>query len=234
LTSDGSLRSASSPQSRVNCQWISSIDGIEQFPNPVDRADQERLRDLHAEKERKPLLSLEAARANPHRVDFSDVPVPEFTGRREVEVDLATLRDYIDWQFFFHAWELKGKYPAILDNPAARELFDDATELLDEALMHGEHLVDRQEPDPISGQANGLASRFLQQPRDYPRGLRRGPFGQPKLRQQSLIGAQSAFDAHKLDGLGDPHRPRDDGGDGKPDQHHLHDNVGAEEHAPRR
>ncbi len=41
---------------------------------------------------------------------------------------------YIDWQFFFHAWELKGKYPAILDNPAARELFDDATELLDEIV----------------------------------------------------------------------------------------------------
>ena len=34
---------------------------------------------------------------------------------------------YIDWQFFFHAWELKGKFPAILDQPAARELYDDAT-----------------------------------------------------------------------------------------------------------
>ena len=33
---------------------------------------------------------------------------------------------YIDWQFFFHAWDLKGKFPAILDNPAARELYDDA------------------------------------------------------------------------------------------------------------
>ncbi len=43
-----------------------------------------------------------------------------------VEPDLATLREYIDWQFFFHAWELKGKFPAILEQPAARELFDDA------------------------------------------------------------------------------------------------------------
>ena len=33
---------------------------------------------------------------------------------------------YIDWQFFFHAWELKGKFPAILEQPAARELYDDA------------------------------------------------------------------------------------------------------------
>ena len=35
---------------------------------------------------------------------------------------------YIDWQFFFHAWELKGKFPAILERPEARELYDDATD----------------------------------------------------------------------------------------------------------
>src|SRR5207237_5264922 len=90
-----------------------------------NRVDQERLRDLHAEKERKPLLPLVRARENRQRVAFDDVPVPEFTGRRLVEPDLATLREYIDWQFFFHAWELKGKFPAILEQPAARELFDD-------------------------------------------------------------------------------------------------------------
>jgi 5-methyltetrahydrofolate--homocysteine methyltransferase len=96
-----------------------------------NRADQERLRELHAEKERKPLLPLAQARENRHRVSFDDLPVPEFTGRRFVEPDLATLREYVDWQFFFHAWELKGKYPAILEQPAARELFDDAQRLLD-------------------------------------------------------------------------------------------------------
>jgi 5-methyltetrahydrofolate--homocysteine methyltransferase len=96
-----------------------------------NRAEQERLRDLHAEKERKPLLPLAQARENRQRVSFDDLPVPEFTGRRVVEPELATLRDYIDWQFFFHAWELKGKFPAILDQPAARELFDDAQRLLD-------------------------------------------------------------------------------------------------------
>jgi 5-methyltetrahydrofolate--homocysteine methyltransferase len=57
--------------------------------------------------------------------------VPEFTGRRLVVAEVSTLREYIDWQFFFHAWELKGKFPAILDQPAARELFDDAQRLLD-------------------------------------------------------------------------------------------------------
>jgi 5-methyltetrahydrofolate--homocysteine methyltransferase len=96
-----------------------------------NRTDQDRLRDLHAEKERKPLLPLARARENRQRVPFDDLPVPEFTGRRLVEPDLATLREYIDWQFFFHAWELKGKYPAILEQPAARELFDDAQRLLD-------------------------------------------------------------------------------------------------------
>jgi 5-methyltetrahydrofolate--homocysteine methyltransferase len=96
-----------------------------------NRADQDRLRDLHAEKERKPLLPLARARANRQRVAFDDLPVPEFTGRRLVEPDLATLREYVDWQFFFHAWELKGKYPAILELPAAREVFDDAQRLLD-------------------------------------------------------------------------------------------------------
>ena len=63
--------------------------------------------------------------------------MPEFTGTRVVEPDLATLREYIDWQFFFHAWELKGKYPAILEQPAARELFDDAQRLLDEIVAGG-------------------------------------------------------------------------------------------------
>jgi 5-methyltetrahydrofolate--homocysteine methyltransferase len=96
-----------------------------------NRVDQERLRDLHAEKERKPLLPLARARENRQQVAFDDVPVPEFTGRRLVEPDLATLREYVDWQFFFHAWELKGKFPAILEQPAARELFDDAQRLLD-------------------------------------------------------------------------------------------------------
>jgi 5-methyltetrahydrofolate--homocysteine methyltransferase len=96
-----------------------------------NRADQERLRDLHAEKERKPLLPLARARENRQRVAFDDLPTPEFTGRRLVEPDLATLREYVDWQFFFHAWELKGKFPAILEQPAARELFDDAQRLLD-------------------------------------------------------------------------------------------------------
>ena len=68
------------------------------------------------------------------RSRFDDLPTPPFTGTRVLTPDLATLREMIDWQFFFLAWELKGKYPAILEQPAARELFDDGLELLDEII----------------------------------------------------------------------------------------------------
>ena len=70
----------------------------------------------------------------------------DLTGRRRaacrhswarpvIDVDLAEIVPYIDWTFFFAAWELKGRFPAILDHPqygrAARELFDNARTLLD-------------------------------------------------------------------------------------------------------
>jgi 5-methyltetrahydrofolate--homocysteine methyltransferase len=101
---------------------------------------QERLRDQHEERDRKPLLPLEEARANREQVAFDELPVPEFTGTRVVEPALDTLVPYVDWQFFFHAWELKGRFPAILEQPAARELYDDAQALLAEitrdSLLH--------------------------------------------------------------------------------------------------
>ena len=102
-----------------------------------NRVDQERLRGLHAEKERRPLLPLAAARANREPLAYDDLAEPAFTGTRSVTPSLAELRELIDWQFFFHAWELKGKFPGILDQPAARELYDDATEQLEEIVRDG-------------------------------------------------------------------------------------------------
>jgi 5-methyltetrahydrofolate--homocysteine methyltransferase len=102
-----------------------------------NRAEQERLRDQHEAKERSPMLALEAARANPEQVSFADLPTPAFTGVRVVTPDLNELRAMIDWQFLFLAWELKGKYPAILNQPVARELFDDANTMLDEIIAGG-------------------------------------------------------------------------------------------------
>jgi 5-methyltetrahydrofolate--homocysteine methyltransferase len=103
----------------------------------ANREKQEELRVQHGERTRKPLVAIAEARANPERVAFDDLATPEFTGTRVVEPDLATLRKYVDWQFFFHAWELKGRFPAILEQPAARELYDDAQVLLDEIVREG-------------------------------------------------------------------------------------------------
>ena len=100
-------------------------------------ADYERLRQEHASKTKdNKLVPIAQARANATPIDWSDYtpPVPAFTGIREIEPPLATLVDYIDWSPFFHTWELRGRYPAIFDDPAAgsqaRELFDDAQALL--------------------------------------------------------------------------------------------------------
>ena len=83
----------------------------------------------HAEKERRPLLPLDAARANREPLDLRRAAgARRSPGTRSVEPALDELRAIIDWQFFFHAWELKGKFPAILEQPAARELYDDAND----------------------------------------------------------------------------------------------------------
>ncbi len=108
----------------------------------TNRAEQAHLREQHEKSQQRPLLTLERARANREQVPFDDLPVPAFTGVRAVQPDLATLRGMIDWQFFFLAWELKGKYPAILRQPAARELFDDANTLLDQITAE-DHLYAR-------------------------------------------------------------------------------------------
>ena len=97
------------------------------------------LRERHSQKTERPMLTLEKARANrtPIEWDGYTPPVPAAgIGVREFEnYDLAELREYIDWQPFFNAWEMKGKFPDILNNPAsgetARKLFDDAQQMLD-------------------------------------------------------------------------------------------------------
>jgi 5-methyltetrahydrofolate--homocysteine methyltransferase len=103
-----------------------------------NRELQETLRRQHAEREKTPLLPYRKAREHRPEIGWraEDLPVPSFTGTRVVEPALADLRGTIDWTFFFTAWELKGRFPAILDHPAhgaaARELYEHATELLDQ------------------------------------------------------------------------------------------------------
>ncbi|MFL6554446.1 MAG: methionine synthase [Chthoniobacterales bacterium] len=118
----------------------------EQLKSDFDRKtreDYERLRREHAAKtEGKKLLTLEQARVNRTPIDWRSYvpPRPEFLGVRvyvpgEISIAVRDLIQYIDWSPFFHAWELRGRYPAIFDDPKmgkeARELFDDAQELLE-------------------------------------------------------------------------------------------------------
>jgi 5-methyltetrahydrofolate--homocysteine methyltransferase len=103
----------------------------------ANRAEQQRLREQHENRHSTPLLTVEQARANREEVSFDEIPVPDFTGVRVLEPPIAELRKMVDWQFLFLAWELKGKYPAILDQPVARELFDDANTMLDEIIADG-------------------------------------------------------------------------------------------------
>ncbi|WP_370307922.1 methionine synthase [Sinimarinibacterium flocculans] len=129
------------------------------------KAEYDGIRERHANKDRQEkFLSLTAARANRTGIDWGhyqpfrprmllqqtrdvcegphcdhahhDAPVQHVRVFRDYP--LAELREYIDWQPFFIAWELKGRYPDLLNNPAsgeaARKLFADANAMLDRII----------------------------------------------------------------------------------------------------
>ncbi|HEX7794910.1 MAG TPA: methionine synthase [Vicinamibacterales bacterium] len=107
----------------------------------ANRAQQETLRQQHNIKRENPLLPYTAALENRLKIDWArqTLPTPAFTGRKSLDdVRLSELVPYIDWTFFFAAWELKGRFPAILEHPqygaAARELYDNARALLDRII----------------------------------------------------------------------------------------------------
>jgi 5-methyltetrahydrofolate--homocysteine methyltransferase len=113
-------------------------EGTRQTFERGNREAQAALRDQYSARRSSPLLPYDAALANRLPIDWSRLPLPTppFTGRRVLEaIALADLVPYIDWTFFFAAWEMKGRFPAILDHPqygeAARELYDNARTLLD-------------------------------------------------------------------------------------------------------
>ena len=111
-----------------------SPDGRDAFI-AASRAEQADLRARYADRQERPTLPYAKAVENRLRPDLSTPPpVPAFLGARQVEVPLEKLVPFIDWTFFFSAWELKGRFPAILDDPAqgaaARDLFEQAQTLL--------------------------------------------------------------------------------------------------------
>jgi 5-methyltetrahydrofolate--homocysteine methyltransferase len=108
----------------------------------ANREAQADTREKYASRRDKPLLAYAAARANRKTTNWDDhhIASPWFLGRRYLDdVPLARVAQYIDWTFFFSAWELKGRFPAILDHPrygaAARELYEHAKALLNRILQ---------------------------------------------------------------------------------------------------
>src|SRR6476620_5572876 len=127
------------------------------------KADFDSLRARHAAKTtERPLVSIEKAREQATPIDWSSYrpPVPHLVAAQEKELlrrqsgtrnrtvtqfvrtfrdyPIAELRDYIDWQPFFLAWEMKGRFPDILNNPstgeAATKLYQDAQRMLDDII----------------------------------------------------------------------------------------------------
>jgi len=112
------------------------------------RSDYEKISAQHKEQKSRSLLTIEEARKRRTKItwDAADLAQPEFTGIRVLasdtypanqpvkEITLSDLVPFIDWSPFFHTWELRGRYPAILEQPEARKLFDDAQKLLSEII----------------------------------------------------------------------------------------------------
>ncbi|HVR40165.1 MAG TPA: vitamin B12 dependent-methionine synthase activation domain-containing protein, partial [Thermoanaerobaculia bacterium] len=81
------------------------------------------------------ILPIEVARSRAPVLAFDEVDTPPFLGTRAYDdVPLTRIEPFIDWTPFFQTWELRGRYPQILDEPRAKELFDDARKLLDEII----------------------------------------------------------------------------------------------------
>jgi 5-methyltetrahydrofolate--homocysteine methyltransferase len=120
-------------------------------------AEYQKLREKHSEPQGKPLLTIKEARNR--RPVFTwkpdEIPKPGFVGVRMItsgaqagspsgeskkaigtveRITLAELVPFIDWSPFFHTWEMRGRYPEILQNSEANKLFGDAQKLLKEIL----------------------------------------------------------------------------------------------------
>jgi len=114
-----------------NSQYVSSVS-----------AKYSRMRDEHkSRREERKLLTINRARENKLVTDWNktELTEPLKPGHHVLyELDLKELVNYIDWTFFFFAWKLSGKYPAIFSDPVkgseARKLYDDAQFYLNEII----------------------------------------------------------------------------------------------------
>lgn len=111
------------------------------FIASVKNEYQELRESYYKKNQAKNLLSLSEARKNKLKIDWENAKIvkPNKIGLTYFEdLSLNTLREYLDWTYFFLAWEIKGKYPSVLDHPEkgveARKLFDDANKLIDRII----------------------------------------------------------------------------------------------------
>lgn len=118
----------------------SLLSGNQEFLKEVEE-DYAGIRRFQEQRKPREYVPLQQARANRWSTDWTTIPIytPQFLGVRHFnDFPLAELRQYIDWTFFFMAWELKGHFPQILDDPrqgeAARKLYAEAQEMLDEII----------------------------------------------------------------------------------------------------
>lgn len=122
---------------QITSQLISAIHK-DKFQKEIN-SHYENLRQKHAlNKQDKKLLTLDEARQNAFQIqaESADVVRPKNCGVQAKSYSVSELRPWIDWTFFFHAWKISGKYPAIFDDPIkgieARKLWEDGQIILDQ------------------------------------------------------------------------------------------------------
>ena len=109
------------------------------------KEEYEQVRQARAGKQKKQdLATLEEARANRTPIAWSKAEIvpPRHPGTTVLDdIDLREIVPYIDWTFFFHAWQLRGRFPKILDDPEkgeeARKLYADAQAMLQRIIDEG-------------------------------------------------------------------------------------------------
>ena len=122
------------------CQNLVSDDAATRFIAEISR-EYERVREQHANKKGPEIITLEAARANATRIDWSAYapPKPKFLGRRLFRnYDLAMIAKYVDWGPFFQTWDLHGPFPQILADEVvgehARQVFAEGEKMLERII----------------------------------------------------------------------------------------------------
>ncbi len=121
-----------------NCRILAGLLGpnSESYVRTLRERQEELRREYERQTQQRSLVPIVEARKERRAKPASEIAVPLHTGRVVFsEFEIAAVEPLIDWNFFFPAWGIKGRYPEVLDHPErggeARKLFDDARSLLE-------------------------------------------------------------------------------------------------------